>query len=220
MAPIRVRRTYSFTCLPESLIRNLAISDRAVRLWALLDRYAKGDDYVSLTREALAADLGCSLDSIDRALAELVRFEWLTHNGARGGRPREYTLWINEELRTRADNLVGTGADKSPHGCGQVSARVRTTPVADLDKRRAESKRVENPPTPGADAPGEPCAKHKRLGRPHANCRDCGTAGRPKPPAPIPWCGWCSPSRRIEDPETGVDHGPCPTCHPSAKGSS
>lgn len=181
MGAIRVRRTYSFTCLPESLIRDIVISDRAVRLWALLDRYAAGKDAVSLTREILAADLGCSLDSIDRALAELVRARWLTHNGGRGGRAREYQLWISaDEVRTRADNppeVLRTRADKSPHGCGQVSVPVRTTPIADLGKRRAESKRVENPPTPNADASGA-CSKHPNS--PGARCRACGTAGRPK----------------------------------------
>ena len=192
MGAIRVRRTYSFTCLPESLIRDIVISDRAVRLWALLDRYAAGKDVVSLTRETLAADLGCSLDSIDRSLAELVHAGWLTHNGARGGRAREYQLWISaEEVRSGADNpaeVLRTGADKSPHGCGQVSAPVRTTPIADLGKRRSESKRVESPLPPKADALGEPCAKHAHLGRPHANCRPCGTAGRPQ-------CDPASPGR-------------------------
>jgi hypothetical protein len=190
VAAFRVRRTYSFTCLPESLIRDIVISDRAVRLWALLDRYAAGKDAVSLTREVLAADLGCSLDSIDRALAELVRAGWLTHNAARGGRPREYQLWISaDEVRTRADNppeVLRTGADNLPHGCGQPAAPVRTTPIADLGKRRSESKRVESPPTPKADALGEPCPRHKHLGHVHPRCRACGTAGRPEVPTPQP----------------------------------
>lgn len=27
----------------------------------------------------------------------------------------------------------------------------------------------------------------------------------------------CGPNRRLEDPDTGADRGPCPTCHPSAQ---
>ena len=38
----------------------------------------------------------------------------------------------------------------------------------------------EDPLTPNAAALGEPCAKHKSLGKPHSRCRACGTAGRPK----------------------------------------
>jgi hypothetical protein len=186
---IQVRRTYSFTCLPEALIR-AHISDRAVRLWALLDRYAAGRDAVMLTREVLADDLGCSLDSIDRALGELTATGWLTHNNARGGRPREYQLWISvDEVRTGADNppgVVRSVADNLPHGCGQPAAPVRTTPPSDLGKRALESKRVESPPTPTADALGEPCNRHAHLGRKHANCRACGTAGRPVIPTPQP----------------------------------
>lgn len=206
MAAIRVRRTYSFTCLPESLIRNLAVSDRAVRLWALLDRYAKGDEFVSLTRETLAADLGCSLDSIDRALAELVRFGWLSHNGARGGRPREYQLWINEELRTRADNLVRNSADNLPHGCGQLAAPVRTTGAPDLGEQGAERGRGrDNPLTPNADALGG-CAKHPD--RKHARCRGCGTAGRPRTETPQPPPVAKALSRCPHD----ATPGHCPTC--------
>jgi hypothetical protein len=36
----------------------------------------------------------------------------------------------------------------------------------------------EYPLTPNAAAVGEPCAKHRSLGRPHSRCRGCGTAGR------------------------------------------
>jgi hypothetical protein len=174
---IRVRRTYSFTCLPEDLIRDSRVSDRAVRLWALLDRYARDKDAVSLTREALAADLGCSLDSVDRALGQLVAAGWLTHNDARGGRPREYQLWISTGVvRTHADNQDGevrSHADNSPHQCGQ--------PPRPTSGNRRQRVGEKSPPTPKADALGEPCAEHaKTLGRKHANCRQCGTAGRPK----------------------------------------
>jgi hypothetical protein len=34
---------------------------------------------------------------------------------------------------------------------------------------------------------------------------------------PPPWCGECTPYRRLEDPETGADAGQCPRCHPSLR---
>jgi hypothetical protein len=39
-------------------------------------------------------------------------------------------------------------------------------------------------------------------------------------PPPVAWCAQCSPSRRVEDPVTGADLGPCPTCHPSLRKAS
>lgn len=48
------------------------MSDRAIRLFALLTRYADRDGRGFPGRRALAERLRCSVDSIDRALRELV----------------------------------------------------------------------------------------------------------------------------------------------------
>jgi hypothetical protein len=66
-----------YTVLPEELTRS-GLSDRAVRLWALLDRYAGAGGVAFPLQSTLAADLGCSLSALKRALAELKEGAWLS----------------------------------------------------------------------------------------------------------------------------------------------
>lgn len=64
--------TGPWAAVPEWVL-NRGVSDRAIHLYTRLSLYA---DYETgrawPSRRALATDLGCSMDSIDRALAELV----------------------------------------------------------------------------------------------------------------------------------------------------
>ncbi len=76
-----------------------------------------------------------------------------------------------------------------------------------------EKSREEHPPDPPAPQGGTRCADHKR---PRRGCAACHLPAL----APVPdWCGQCSPARRLEHPDTGVDLGPCPRCHPSVRAS-
>lgn len=60
-----------FAIVPDWLLRS-AVSDRALRLFALLARYADRDMEAFPSRSTLAADLNTSRDSIDRAVKELI----------------------------------------------------------------------------------------------------------------------------------------------------
>jgi hypothetical protein len=62
---------YTFGRVPTWLL-DAPVSDRAVRLFALLTRYADREGRGFPGRRALAERLHCSVDSIDRALRELV----------------------------------------------------------------------------------------------------------------------------------------------------
>lgn len=67
-----------FAIVPDWIIR-ASISDRAVRVFAILARYADRDTLSAYPkRGTLAAACGCSLDSIDRALRELVALDSVT----------------------------------------------------------------------------------------------------------------------------------------------
>jgi hypothetical protein len=78
-----------------------------------------------------------------------------------------------------------------------------------LTTGRGGGKERKNPPDPPSELGGTRCTDHKR---PRRGCPDCHLP----PLAPVPdWCRECSPSRRVEHPDTGVDLGPCPRCHPS-----
>jgi len=62
----------TFAIVPEWLI-DLDVSDRAFRLYALLARFADSDGTNAIPgRKRLAERLRCSIDSIDRAIAELI----------------------------------------------------------------------------------------------------------------------------------------------------
>jgi hypothetical protein len=78
-----------------------------------------------------------------------------------------------------------------------------------LTTGRGERRKERKPPRPPRSAGGTRCTRHRRQ---RSGCADCVLP----PLAPVPdWCGGCSPSRRVEDPDTGSDLGPCPRCHPS-----
>lgn len=66
-----------FSMIPESLLHSGA-SDRAVRLYGVLQRFAGADGRCFPTRRALAEKCGCSIASIDRATAELKSVGLLT----------------------------------------------------------------------------------------------------------------------------------------------
>lgn len=90
----RLRKAHRFAAVPEHLIRDRSLTDRAFRLWCILDRYAGADDAAFPLRSTLAADLDCSPASLDRAVAELVEGGWL-HKERRGqGRSNLYTLLV------------------------------------------------------------------------------------------------------------------------------
>jgi hypothetical protein len=63
--------TGPFAIVPEWVL-DLPISDRAVRLYAILSRYADSDGYCWPSRRTLAERITCSVDTLDRAVRELV----------------------------------------------------------------------------------------------------------------------------------------------------
>lgn len=62
---------------PRELLRDPNMSDRAVRLYALLDDYAGVDGRAFPSRATLASACGCSVPSIARDLAQLVKTGWI-----------------------------------------------------------------------------------------------------------------------------------------------
>lgn len=63
--------------VPRGLLRNPNLSDRAARLYGLLDDYAGADGKAFPARATLAEACGCSVDTIDRTLTELDGAGWL-----------------------------------------------------------------------------------------------------------------------------------------------
>lgn len=67
------RRGYTFAQLPEWVLYHPDLSPRAVRLFAVLDRFAGDSDDCYPSRKKLAEKLACSPATVDRALAQLVK---------------------------------------------------------------------------------------------------------------------------------------------------
>lgn len=106
----------AFAIVPERVI-DADVSDRAVRLYALLDRYAGADGHAYPSRATLARRLRCSPDTVDRAVRELeaaglVDVERRRLEDGRGLTSNRYHLAARSRLPSR------TGAASSQQGRG------------------------------------------------------------------------------------------------------
>lgn len=169
-----LHREYRFTTLPEHLILDTEISDRAMRLWCRLDRYAGANGEAFPTRETLAVDLGCSRASVDRALAELVTGGWLRKERRYAGGPNDYTLLIAKKPQVSAARrltgddtldsrvmtppaLTGDDTPSSPvtqpvvTGAAQKEASVKETELSDGDGSADAQPALDGTPTPPAE---------------------------------------------------------------------
>jgi len=104
--------TGPFVIIPEWVLDS-GISDRAIRLYCTLGRYADdvtGEAYPS--RRTLGKRLGCSTDSIDRAKNELVEVGALSvvHRKDEAGDPTSNLYTVHRvQLRRGGREAAGTG---------------------------------------------------------------------------------------------------------------
>lgn len=101
------RQRPKFAMLPESLLR-AEVGDRAVRLYAVLDRYAnKDEDKAWPARETLAEWLHCSTDSVDRAVRDLESAGYLRVE-RRGGERQSNNYYLLERPKRRDSRTAAT----------------------------------------------------------------------------------------------------------------
>lgn len=211
--PITVAADETFAVVPTWVILS-SISDRAVRLYAVLRRYADRDGACWPSRSRLAGDMRCSVDSIDRALAELVGICALTitHRRDASGAPTSslYTVRSTPVYRP-VDNSGGsrTGAARG--------SRTAAAGVAAPVRHELEPLNQKTPPPP---LRGGACAVHGDNPVPNRRC--CGTTARQlaqsiKASRPD-WCGACDRDTRLV--EVGARVSRCADCHPLAIGAS
>jgi hypothetical protein len=137
---------HTFGRVPTWLL-DAAVSDRAIRLFALLTRYADREGRGFPGRRALAERLRCSVDSIDRALRELVdvgavRVEERWDVAGDGGRlTNDYHLLEQRaEGRSRVD---AAAPDRT--GAAPLSRRVAAVPAAPLRLQREREPEEREP---------------------------------------------------------------------------
>jgi hypothetical protein len=135
----------TFARIPERLLDR--VSDRALRLYAMLDRYAGADGLAFPFRSTLAERLGCSVDSVDRALAELVAADALeVASGKATGTRNHYRVlatYRTSAAPPAAPMRQGSGTSAAPpaapmrHRSRAIEREPTTTFIAPLGTRRS-----------------------------------------------------------------------------------
>lgn len=148
---VRVART-PFAMVPRWLVRS-SVSDRAIRLYALITEYAhRGDD---VTRQELADALATSVRSVDRAMRELEDLGALqVHHRFQGNRqlPSLYRPLFDEpgwEPGGGGDTGVAGDTGDAP-GAPPVTHRVRETGDRTERETRAQTSLLDDEPQPKA----------------------------------------------------------------------
>lgn len=140
--PFEVRRRLAdpFARVPERLADDRDVTDRALRVWIILDRYTGRGGFAWPSRRTLAARLACSVDTVDRALANLEACGWLEVE-RRPHRSSVYTLVEPVEG-------WGVAADLRP-GSRTVAAPGGRT-VAALNENDLNESQVTTSPAPAS----------------------------------------------------------------------
>jgi hypothetical protein len=173
---------YTFGRVPTWLLE-AEVSDRAVRLFALLTRYADQEGRGFPGRRTLAERLRCSVDSIDRALRELVgagavRIEERWDVDGDGGRlTNDYHLLEHQHQ----DPGRSSAAPPSRMGAAPPAAPVRPQREREPGERESDPDGEDHPERP--KSPAAASLGGGPLG-----------VGRTCPPTSPPRGGWVDPS--------------------------
>ncbi len=138
------------------------VSDRAVRLWAVLDCHQRGRTVAWPSRATLQALLRCSADSVDRAVVELensglVVVQRRADKGATNryslrGRPRDGAAGSRTGAASASRSDAATDGAGSRTGADRVAAPVR--PKAEERNRDTTSTTVTAPAADESAADG------------------------------------------------------------------
>lgn len=111
---VEVNASLRFAVVPEWLIDHPDVTAQAIRLYAVLDRYANANGSCWPNRRSLAERCRCSLDTVDRALAVLVEVGavHVAHRVDDAGDLTSNLYTLHPAGGGRTD------AATSPHGCG------------------------------------------------------------------------------------------------------
>lgn len=96
--------------VPRSVLTDTRLSDRAVRLYAVMDSRTIGESY-NIRVDTLAADIGASMRSTERALQELVSVGYVTRQRTRGV---SITAVVNSARSAKTSARSATGDVQDP----------------------------------------------------------------------------------------------------------
>jgi hypothetical protein len=115
---------HQYAIIPEWVLHHQALTDRAVRLFAVLARYANDEGRAFPGRRKLAGLLRCSVDTVDRTLTELVNACAVTVEAVHrpNGSQTSNSYWVWPATPAAAVRPpLGTGAAPQPQPCGPPS---------------------------------------------------------------------------------------------------
>jgi hypothetical protein len=151
--------TGPFALIPEWVLYCDGLSDRAVRLYATLSRYADDTGVAWPSRRALGRHLGCSPDSIDRARAELEAIGALSQEPRFEDGRQTSNLYrihrvppapVRQGVGTDAEGGVGTAAQD---GVGKGAEGKNESHRNESHKNDTEASASVREPPADADAP-------------------------------------------------------------------
>lgn len=141
--------------VPRSVLTDARLSDRAVRLWALLDSHLLGKPY-TIKVATLAIEMGATVRSTERALSELVALGYVTRS-----RTRSVSVTaVRNPLRSAtpvARSATPVGSDPT-----QVADTSRTRPLRTTDNSSASTAPAQTMASPAPTEPLEPAAEGRR----------------------------------------------------------
>lgn len=141
--------------VPRSVLTDARLSDRAVRLWALLDSHLLGKPY-TIKVATLAVEMGATTRSTERALSELVALGYVIRS-----RTRSVSVTA---VRNPARSATPDARSATPVGCDptQVADTSRTRPLRTTDNSRGPGVTpAQTMGAPALAAPLEPAAERR-----------------------------------------------------------
>lgn len=124
------RKGLKFGIVDAAVIRAPGLTAQSKLAYAVLTTYADGDRESYPARSTIAQAMGCSTDTLDRALKALVAAGWLTVQERRGpdGEQRSSVYALNDLERT---DLHACGSPLGTHAA-PPAAPVQTPPAAPM----------------------------------------------------------------------------------------
>ena len=132
-----------FSIIPEWVTYS-QVSDKAVRLYSVLARYADNHTHEAFpSRETLAEKMGCSAKSIDRASQELIRVGAITKR-QRHNSSLVYTLRVSKGVDTSVQggwSTLSRGVDTDVH----LTRTTELEPDNYIDKKAKRATSIPDP---------------------------------------------------------------------------
>ena len=137
--------------VPRSVLTDPRLSDRAVRLWALLDSHLVGKPW-TIKVATLAAEMGATVRSTERALSELVALGYVTRS-----RTRSVSVTaVNNPLRSaKSGKRSATAVGSDPT---QVADTSRNTPLRTINNNKRGAAPAPAHGSPAPTSPLDPAA--------------------------------------------------------------